>query len=223
MSESVGVIWSSDGSFNYGVGGINSSSPKRWQAQGSFSNPYNFLYYQTALRNQSINRSSSFIGSSRDLDRNYTVYSYSSSGITNFTLDPALSANLADPGINLTTVVFLIDGSLTVDYEFYTERSAIFIAKNDITIEGNLDGSPDPDNPDRISGLYVAGERFIIRDGPSQFILDGMTYANSFSFEKTSYRSLTSPTYQFIYQPKYLFDLLPYLGRSQVIWKEVGP
>ncbi|OGG27075.1 hypothetical protein A2960_02955 [Candidatus Gottesmanbacteria bacterium RIFCSPLOWO2_01_FULL_39_12b] len=215
MPQSVGVIWSVSGSFNYGQG---NPSQTGWQAKGTISNPYNYLYYETSLKSQSksINDPTGTIGQSVDLETGKNIYSYPAYAFGDYIPDDAFIANLDSKNIN--PAIFLIDGDLTLDKEFSTTKSIIFIVSGNISIAGNID--QDFNNIDRISGMYVANNSFIIENGNNRFILDGMLYANVLDFRR-EFRNISIPTYQFIYQPQYMIALLPYLGRSQINWQEL--
>ena len=73
-----------------------------------------------------------------------------------------------------------------------------------------------------IPGVYISSQTFTVAPSSSRIVIEGMVYADKINFART-YFSLTEPTYQIIYQPKYIIDLLPFLGRPQVNWQEVTP
>ena len=112
--------------------------------------------------------------------------------------------------------IFLISGSLEITQDFSLaedQDTAVFIVNGNIFIGGEVT---------RIPGLYISSQTVSIAEGDQPIIFDGMVYAKNINFQR-KYYSYTDPTYTFIYQPKYMIDLLPFLGRSQVNWQEVSP
>lgn len=144
-----------------------------------------------------------------NLDSVSSIYSYS--GLGYYTLDPAFDGNrTANKDVN----IFLISGSLEISQNFDltdSKDSVTFIVNGNILIDGNVT---------RIPGVYISSQTFSVAQSNNPLIIDGMVYANNFNLNR-SYYSLTAPTYQIIYQPKYAIDLLPYLGRSQINWQEI--
>ena len=208
-----GVIFSQSAS---GLG--ERSSPTQWEAVTSsgLSNTYSFSYYWEALKDKAFPVNNIIVGASGYYDStpNDAIYSYPGGG--HFTLSTSFT-----PNPNTEATVFLITGTLEITQDFNSVKPVVFIVNGHIYIDGNVT---------TLSGLYLTGcERpgncdggtFSIASGPDPITIDGMVYAYNLSLSRT-YRSLT-PTYQFIYQPKYIIALLPYLGRSQVNWQEVKP
>jgi len=207
------IYYSSGGGVNFSPG---SSSAKDWKAAGSCSTVYSFTYYDAALKINRKNISGDATINSSELESGYDIYSYSGA--------PGDLYTFAEPAFTplKEVTIYLINGSLLINSEFSIPAtySIIFIIKNNLIIGGELDANPA--DPDRIPGLYIVGDTFTVESGAGQFILDGMLYARVFDLHR-SFRNPATPTYQFIYQPKYLIDLLPYIGRSEVTWKEIGP
>ena len=145
-----------------------------------------------------------------DLDPVNSIYSYS--GLGHYTLDPAFDGDRT-PEKDVT--IFLISGSLeiTQNFSLADERDTIvFIVNGNIYIDGNVS---------RIPGLYISSQTFSVAAADQAIIIDGMVYAKFVNLQR-KYYSYTNPAYTLIYQPKYMIDLLPYLGRSQVNWQEVS-
>ena len=149
-----------------------------------------------------------FIGD--NIDPINSIYSYS--GLGYYSLDPTFDGNRT-PQKDVT--IMLVSGSLEIKQNFSLsdpQDSVVFIVNGNIYIGGDVT---------RIPGLFISSQTFTIADGDQPIIIDGMVYARTINFNRKFY-SLTQPTYQFIYQPKYIIDLLPYLGRPQVNWQEIS-
>jgi len=108
--------------------------------------------------------------------------------------------------------IFLVSGSLDIPSSFSStsSQSLVFITQADITIAGTITTIP---------GLFMTDGVFRVLAGTDPLTIQGMVYAQSLSLNRT-YQSNTQPTYQLVYQPKYLITLLPYIGRQQVRWRE---
>jgi hypothetical protein len=91
----------------------------------------------------------------------------------------------------------------------------VFIVNGSIYVDGSITD---------LSGVFISSDTFFVRDSPPSkpLTVKGMVYSSKISVERI-YVDLLKPTYKFIYQPSYLIDLIPYLGRSQVSWQEVSP
>ncbi|OGG03346.1 hypothetical protein A2W14_01760 [Candidatus Gottesmanbacteria bacterium RBG_16_37_8] len=145
------------------------------------------------------------------MDTVNSIYSYS--GLGYYVLDTTFDGNRTP---NKDVTIFLISGSLEITQNFTLadpQDTAVFIVNGNIYIDGEVT---------RIPGLYISSQTFSIAEGDQPIIFDGMVYAKNINFQR-KYYSFTNPAYTFIYQPKYVIDLLPYLGRPQVNWQEVSP
>ncbi len=209
--NSVGVIIT-----NSGVSGLDvRSSPKRWESAGNISNAYSFSYYWEALKDKakSITKSvgNNTVGTPADLNVDNNVYTYTQWG--HYILDSTFNGRVAG---SADTTIFLISGSLEVSSNFtladFTD-TVIFVVNGNIYIGGSVTNIP---------GLYISSQTFTVAAGSERIILEGMIYAKNLSLHRT-YRDLNNPTYQIVYQPKYVVALLPYFGRVKVNWQEVTP
>lgn len=201
--NSTGVIFSQSGTGNFGYG---ASSPTDQKAAGSLTNAYSFSYYWEAFKDKAKSVNNATVGAAADLDTSNTIYSYN--GLGYYQLSSSFT-----PKTSVT--IFLISGSLEITQNFSIDPaySVVFVVNGNIFIDGNVT---------RIPGLYISSQTFTVASGGNQFVLDGMLYARTVSLNRT-YKSFSSPAYQFIYQPKYGISLLPYLGRKSVVWQEVTP
>ena len=146
-----------------------------------------------------------------NLDSVNEIYSYSGSG--HYTLSPTFDGNRT-PDKDVT--VMMISGSLEISNDFALSDPKDSVA---FIVNGNIYIGP---NVTRIPGVYISSQTFSVAASDQPIVIEGMVYANKLNLSRTYY-SLTTPTYQFIYQPKYIIDLLPYLGRPQINWQEVRP
>ncbi len=204
--KSAGTLWRSAlGTSDFGYG---TSSPTNWQVASTLSNAFNFSYYWESLKNNPdiVTVSNNTILTS-DLVSNKIIYSYTQSLII-------LNSNLILPSPN-KVAIFLISGSLDIknDFEIASDESVVFVVSGDIEVESSVT---------RIDGLFIDSGTFSVAAGPDQLVVNGMVYTINMSLNRT-YKSFSAPTYKFIYQPKYVIALLPYLGRSQVNWQEAAP
>ena len=162
-----------------------------------------YAYYLDILKNRAHRITSPIVGDSADISSEYTVYDYQ--GSTNYSL-----SSFFTPQTPVT--IILVSGSLTISSSFSLNpsQSVVFITQGDITIDGDITTIP---------GLYMTDTVFRVASGPDPITIEGMVYAQSLSLNRT-FQSDTQPTYQFVYQPKYLIHLLPYMGKQQVRWRE---
>jgi len=148
---------------------------------------------------------------SPNLDAVNSIYAYS--GLGYYVLSTSFDGNRTP---NKDVTIFLISGSLEITQNFSMadpQDAVIFVVNGNIFVDGNVT---------RIPGVYISSQTFTIAPSNLPIIIDGMVYANKINFARTYY-SLTEPTYQFIYQPSYIIDLLPFLGRPQINWQEGTP
>ncbi|MBI5620097.1 hypothetical protein HY950_04000 [Candidatus Gottesmanbacteria bacterium] len=216
--QSAGVIrWSDTGGLSPGSGYLSPRQPNDWKVKGTLTNTYNFTFYWEALKNKAITVNNITVGDSGYYSStpNNAIYSYPGGG--HFTLSPSFS-----PNPNTDVTIFIITGTFEITQNFTSSKPVVFIVNGHIFIDGGVE---------RIPGLYITGcenpptcggGTFTIDTGSNKIIIDGMVYAYKFNLNRT-YKSFTAPAYQFIYQPKYMIALLPYLGRPQINWQEVGP
>ncbi len=199
---SAGILWSTSGAGDFGNG---FSSPTNWQVGSTLSNTFNFSYYWEALKNNpaAVNVNSTVI------------------------LNPTAAINLYNVGGSVTleanslilpaskVAIFLITGTLEIKNNFTiaSDESVVFV------VSGNIEVDP---SVTRIDGLFMDSGSFTVAAGSDQLVVNGMVYTTNMSLNRTL-RSFTTPAYKFIYQPKYVITLLPYLGRSQVNWQEAAP
>ena len=112
--------------------------------------------------------------------------------------------------------IFLVSGSLEITSDFTItepDDTVVFVVNGNTYIDGNVEN---------LEGVYINSQVFSTGYGEDSLTISGMVYPQTLNLER-KYRSLANPAYKFIYQPKYTIALLPYLGRPQVFWKEVGP
>jgi len=210
VPQSAGVIWYGQGTPDFGLG---QSSNTGWQTPNIFSNPYDFIYYDSTLRDQKvdIDPAVTVIGKDTDLQANQYVYRYS--GVNDYTFVSATGTftPLTDE------TIFLINGNLTISENFAiaSNQAVVFLVNGNITIG---------DNVTRIPGLYIASGTFETATsvGVNRLIIDGMVYARRITLDR-NYHSEPIPAHQFIYQPKYIIVLLKYLGRANINWQEMNP
>jgi hypothetical protein len=210
--NSVGILWAGSGTFNPGFGSLSprSSLTGDWKLTGNLANTYNFWYYWEALKNQAKSVNNTTVGASTDLEGGVSIYSYT--GLGYYTLDTAFKGR--QNGQDDVTI-FLISGSLEITGNFTLNDpndTVVFVVNGNIYVDGSVT---------RIPGLYISSQTFTIAESSSKIIIDGMVYTKALSL-KRSYFDFNTPAYQFIYQPKYIIALLPYLGRTQVNWQETG-
>ncbi|MBI3955529.1 hypothetical protein HY338_03725 [Candidatus Gottesmanbacteria bacterium] len=125
-----------------------------------------------------------------------------------------MNSNLTLPSPN-KVAIFLISGSLNVknDFTIASDESVVFVVSGNIEVDSSVT---------RIDGLFMASGSFSVAAGPDQLVVNGMVYTKNMSLSRTL-RSFSTPAHKFIYQPKYVITILPYLGRSQVNWQEAAP
>ena len=212
LDESVGVIRSESGSGSYDYGKPSRRYPNDWVVAGALSNEYNFTYYWETLGTIAKNvENTTVVGSAADLTTTDEVYKYEGKGY--YSLDSSFNGD-RNPGVADVTV-FLITGTLeiTKDFSLDSKDSVIFIVNGNIYLGGEVE---------RIPGLYISSDTFTIGPGDKRIIIDGMVITKTLTKHRT-FQSFDTPAYQFIYQPKYTFDLLGVMGRPQIDWKEVTP
>ncbi len=204
------VLWKDAVSIN---GGTSSISSNNWNVKldQGLTNQYSFQYYWEALKNKAANLpNKSVVGDPVDLTGIDSIYYYGTSGYTQ------LSQSFTQPSAPKTPVtIFLISGSLeiTKNFSIASNQSVIFVVSGNILIDGSVTNIP---------GLYISSGIFSVAAGSDPIVINGMVYAKNINLNR-EYRSYTTPTYQFVYQPKYFIALLPYLGRQQVNWQEIKP
>jgi hypothetical protein len=206
--DSAGVLWSSTGTFDPGFGYLSARYlTGDWKVSKNLSNTYSFSYYWEAFKGKAKNVSNQTVGNINDLDSTNVIYAYT--GLGYYALDTTFTGNRTS-GADVT--IFLISGSLEVRQNFTVaaDDTVVFIVNGNIYIAGSVD---------RIPGLYISSQTFTIATGSDRIIIDGMVYARTLSLNRT-HHSFDTPAYQFLYQPKYVIALLPYLGRQQVQWQE---
>ncbi len=208
IPNSSGVIRSISGSGNFGSG---SSSPTNWRVAGALSNKYTFSYYWETLKSRAKSvEGTTVVGTPTNLNTTDSIYSYEGAGYYSF--DKNFNGRIAGaPDVT----VFLITGTLEITEGFTlpSEDRVIFIVNGNLYIAGNVKN---------IQGLFMSGDTFTIGPGDSNIVINGMVITKKLSLQRT-YQSLSTPAYQFIYQPKYMLDLLGVMGRTQVKWQEVTP
>ena len=200
-----GIAWSGAGAWNFGYGNLSDTNKK---VSTSLTNAYNFSYFIESLKNKEkvTITDTATVGTAAKLDATHTIYSYS--GLGYYTLDTSFTPKT-------TVTIFLISGSLEIpaDFTIPVGYSLVFVVNGNINVKGTVREIP---------GFYISSQTFSVATGPGQFTLDGMVFASTLSLNRT-YKSFSTPAYQFIYQPQYAVALLPYLGRNEVNWQEVGP
>ena len=204
--NSAGVLWSGSGAGDFGYG---TSSPTNWQVASTLSNAFNFSYYWESLKNNPdvVTVPNTTTIPSSDIVADKSIYYYNQALISlnsNLTLMP--SGNVA---------IFLISGSLNIKNNFTVtpDESVVFVVNGNIEVDSNVT---------RVDGLFIDSGTFSVATGPDPLVINGMVYTGEMSLNRT-YKSFSAPTYKFIYQPKYVIALLPYLGRPQINWQEGGP
>jgi hypothetical protein len=206
---SVGVIGSVSGSGSYGYGSASVRSPS-WVVAETLSNKYNFTYYWETLKAKAKSISNTTVGKASDLNSTDSIYSYEGAGLYSF--DSTFAGRIAGSS---DVTVFLITGTLEINQTFPLEAgdTVVFIVNGNIYLGGDIE---------RIPGLYISSDTFTIGPGDKGIIIDGMVITKTLTKHRT-FQSFDTPAYQFIYQPKYMIDLLGVMGRPQIDWKEVAP
>jgi len=204
--NSIGVVWSTTGVGSYGSG---NASPTNWQVSGTFKNPYQFSFYWNQLKDKAVSVYNAQVGRPEDLTSTDSIYLYSQGGFY------TLSSFIAET----PHTIFMVSGSLEITQNFSISGSETVT----FIVNGNVFIGPDVTT---IPGLFIVSQTFTVADttppGSAPLTVDGMVYTDTLNLVR-SFASFTDPALLIIYQPKYIIHLLPFLGRSQVNWKELSP
>lgn len=222
---STGVVRTETGTINPGAGKLTPLSPNHWIYTEPLSNTYNFNYYWDNLGSKAVqDTTNSVIVIPKNTPD--AIYSFGNleapTGSGNvFTLDnttfydPVNHYTGRKPGSSDTTII-LISGGLNITNDIIFADAGdtlIFIVNGPIVVDSAVK---------HLSGMFISSDRTTINPGTDQFTLDGMLNTKELRLLRVP-ADVTIPTYIFIYEPKYLLDLVSFMGRSQINWQEVAP